>query len=243
MIDLAVGSASSNSANAETGAIPVTPITLPPVVGRPVAGGRWARRAGVLRAAQRHPPVEPPPPMSTKRVAAGAGVSLRPMRLASRSRRRRWTSGARCAPAPPHPTPAQRARGRRSRPARSASRRRGRRTGTGRGNLGSAPLRAPRSCGSAWGGCTRPSADRTWSAGSRRAAGRQHAVSLRVARLPSAAHPGARFLTNHVCHDLTPTLLARMAHVPEGGNWTDIPRRLHRRGRHAETPLPRPSSR
>src|SRR5207302_7603366 len=35
-----------------------------------------------------------------------------------------------------------------------------------------------------------------------------------------------RVVHNHVCHDLTGPLLTRMRHVPEGGNWRDIPRRL-----------------
>lgn len=35
-----------------------------------------------------------------------------------------------------------------------------------------------------------------------------------------------RRLYNHVCHDLSQSLLTRIAHVPEGGNWRDIPRRL-----------------
>lgn len=35
-----------------------------------------------------------------------------------------------------------------------------------------------------------------------------------------------KILRNHICHDLTKPMLTKIAHVPEGGNWTDIPRRL-----------------
>lgn len=41
-----------------------------------------------------------------------------------------------------------------------------------------------------------------------------------------AARAGAAKLHNHVCHALTPGMLTRIKHVPEGGNWRDIPRRL-----------------
>lgn len=37
---------------------------------------------------------------------------------------------------------------------------------------------------------------------------------------------GAASLFNHVCHRLTEVNLNRMNHVPEGGNWRDIPREL-----------------
>jgi DNA (cytosine-5)-methyltransferase 1 len=37
---------------------------------------------------------------------------------------------------------------------------------------------------------------------------------------------GVRGCYNHVCHDLTDAMLKRIFYVPEGGNWTDIPRRL-----------------
>jgi DNA (cytosine-5)-methyltransferase 1 len=35
-----------------------------------------------------------------------------------------------------------------------------------------------------------------------------------------------KIANNHSCHDLTAALLKRIAHVPEGGNWRDIPRHL-----------------
>ena len=37
---------------------------------------------------------------------------------------------------------------------------------------------------------------------------------------------GARILYNHVCHTLTDVNLNRLVHVPEGGNWRDIPQDL-----------------
>jgi DNA (cytosine-5)-methyltransferase 1 len=37
---------------------------------------------------------------------------------------------------------------------------------------------------------------------------------------------GVRRVFNHVCHSLTDVNLKRIVHVPEGGNWRDIPRRL-----------------
>jgi DNA (cytosine-5)-methyltransferase 1 len=37
---------------------------------------------------------------------------------------------------------------------------------------------------------------------------------------------GVRGCYNHVCHELTKPMLTRIAYVPEGGNWADIPRRL-----------------
>jgi DNA (cytosine-5)-methyltransferase 1 len=37
---------------------------------------------------------------------------------------------------------------------------------------------------------------------------------------------GARQLHNHVCHALTAPMLKRIKHVPEGGNWRNIPFRL-----------------
>jgi DNA (cytosine-5)-methyltransferase 1 len=66
-----------------------------------------------------------------------------------------------------------------------------------------------------------------------------------ISDLPKAIHAGAvgytrkvrtsfqrrsrgrvRQLHNHVCHSLSPLMLRRIARVPEGGNWLDIPRRL-----------------
>jgi DNA (cytosine-5)-methyltransferase 1 len=35
-----------------------------------------------------------------------------------------------------------------------------------------------------------------------------------------------RTVRNHTCHALTPAMLKRIAHVSEGGNWTQIPRKL-----------------
>jgi DNA (cytosine-5)-methyltransferase 1 len=40
------------------------------------------------------------------------------------------------------------------------------------------------------------------------------------------ARRGSRKLHNHVSHELTPAMIRRITHVPEGGNWRDIPRRL-----------------
>jgi DNA (cytosine-5)-methyltransferase 1 len=40
------------------------------------------------------------------------------------------------------------------------------------------------------------------------------------------ARKGAKELYNHLCHDLTPVMIRRIKHVPEGGNWRDIPRHL-----------------
>ncbi|QNM82393.1 DNA cytosine methyltransferase [Sphingomonas sabuli] len=40
------------------------------------------------------------------------------------------------------------------------------------------------------------------------------------------ARRGCRKLYNHVCHGLTSVNLNRVIHVPEGGNWRDIPRDL-----------------
>lgn len=40
------------------------------------------------------------------------------------------------------------------------------------------------------------------------------------------ARKWARILCNHVCHALTEVNLERIRHVPEGGNWRDIPRDL-----------------
>ena len=37
---------------------------------------------------------------------------------------------------------------------------------------------------------------------------------------------GARALYNHVCHNLTDAMLKRIKHIPEGGNWRNIPRNL-----------------
>lgn len=40
------------------------------------------------------------------------------------------------------------------------------------------------------------------------------------------ARSNADKLRNHVCHSLTGDMLRRIKHVPEGGNWRDIPRHL-----------------
>lgn len=40
------------------------------------------------------------------------------------------------------------------------------------------------------------------------------------------ARKGARKVYNHVCHGLTKVNLDRIVHVPEGGNWRDVPRDL-----------------
>jgi len=40
------------------------------------------------------------------------------------------------------------------------------------------------------------------------------------------ARAGTRTLYNHICHSLSEVMLQRIEHVPEGGNWRDIPRRL-----------------
>ena len=45
-------------------------------------------------------------------------------------------------------------------------------------------------------------------------------------RFQREARRGAGRLYNHVCHNLTTVNLARIVHVPEGGNWRDIPRNL-----------------
>lgn len=37
---------------------------------------------------------------------------------------------------------------------------------------------------------------------------------------------GSRLLHNHICHNLSDSMLEKIFHVPEGGNWTDIPRNL-----------------
>jgi DNA (cytosine-5)-methyltransferase 1 len=41
-----------------------------------------------------------------------------------------------------------------------------------------------------------------------------------------AARRGKRVVLDHVCHELAPRTVKRVATVPEGGNWRDIPRRL-----------------
>jgi DNA (cytosine-5)-methyltransferase 1 len=41
-----------------------------------------------------------------------------------------------------------------------------------------------------------------------------------------AIRRGTKQLFNHKCHDLGKHMLTRIKHVPEGGNWRDIPRRL-----------------
>lgn len=40
------------------------------------------------------------------------------------------------------------------------------------------------------------------------------------------ARRGKRILYNHVCHTLSDTMLNRIKHVPEGGNWRNIPAKL-----------------
>lgn len=40
------------------------------------------------------------------------------------------------------------------------------------------------------------------------------------------ARTGTRTVFNHICHALTEVNLKRIVHVPEGGNWRDIPRDL-----------------
>lgn len=40
------------------------------------------------------------------------------------------------------------------------------------------------------------------------------------------ARSRSKQIHNHICHDLSPAMLKRIKHVPEGGNWRDIPRRL-----------------
>ncbi|MER9680372.1 DNA cytosine methyltransferase [Mesorhizobium sp. M0184] len=57
-----------------------------------------------------------------------------------------------------------------------------------------------------------------------------------VARRSSTAQAKTKFqrearrcspeLYNHICHKLTEVNLSRIAHVPEGGNWRDVPRAL-----------------
>lgn len=37
---------------------------------------------------------------------------------------------------------------------------------------------------------------------------------------------GTKLLHNHICHNLSNLMLERISHVPEGGNWTNIPRKL-----------------
>lgn len=44
-----------------------------------------------------------------------------------------------------------------------------------------------------------------------------------TAKFQKAAREGSRQLLNHVCHRLTDVNLDRMKHVPEGGNWRNIP--------------------
>ncbi|MEM8575816.1 MAG: DNA cytosine methyltransferase [Pseudomonadota bacterium] len=41
-----------------------------------------------------------------------------------------------------------------------------------------------------------------------------------------ACQAGAPMIFNHICHALTSTNLNRMIHIPEGGNWRDVPREL-----------------
>jgi DNA (cytosine-5)-methyltransferase 1 len=47
-----------------------------------------------------------------------------------------------------------------------------------------------------------------------------------ASRFQRAVRRGARFIYNHACHDLSDALLERIKHVPEGGNWMNIPRHL-----------------
>jgi DNA (cytosine-5)-methyltransferase 1 len=39
-------------------------------------------------------------------------------------------------------------------------------------------------------------------------------------------HAGTPVIYNHACHSLTGVNLARVVHIPEGGNWRDVPREL-----------------
>lgn len=59
--------------------------------------------------------------------------------------------------------------------------------------------------------------------------GKQKAVRLKK-RAKTAfqrqVRRGSKGIQNHVCHALTAPMLKRIQHVPEGGNWRDIPFRL-----------------
>jgi len=41
-----------------------------------------------------------------------------------------------------------------------------------------------------------------------------------------AVRSNSKHLHNHVCHNISPLMLKRIMHVPEGGNWMNIPRNL-----------------
>lgn len=58
--------------------------------------------------------------------------------------------------------------------------------------------------------------------------GKHIAAHKKLARsvFQRAVRRSTRKLYNHVCHDVSDSLLKKIAHVPEGGNWSDIPRRL-----------------
>jgi DNA (cytosine-5)-methyltransferase 1 len=54
----------------------------------------------------------------------------------------------------------------------------------------------------------------------------QRKGASRLTNFQREARKGTRKLFNHVCHALTEVNLRRIVHVPEGGNWRDIPREL-----------------
>ncbi|MER9695099.1 DNA cytosine methyltransferase [Mesorhizobium sp. M0179] len=47
-----------------------------------------------------------------------------------------------------------------------------------------------------------------------------------LSKFQREARKGVRRIYNHVCHALTEKNLARITHIPEGGNWRNIPREL-----------------
>ena len=63
-----------------------------------------------------------------------------------------------------------------------------------------------------------------------RSGGGTHVSSARKKKATSKfqreVRAGIHGCYNHVCHELTNPMLMRISHVPEGGNWRDIPRRL-----------------
>lgn len=63
-----------------------------------------------------------------------------------------------------------------------------------------------------------------------RSGGGAHLVKRPKPRMSSTfqlkARKGTRILANHICHALSDYMLKRLSHVPEGGNWRDIPRRM-----------------
>lgn len=59
--------------------------------------------------------------------------------------------------------------------------------------------------------------------------GRTSAIPLKKAaksKFQREARKRAKAVHNHACHSLTHSMLQRIRHVPEGGNWRDIPFRL-----------------